>query len=82
MINLQWAIIRAAAMSGAALAPELLVGPDDDDDDDGFPVDLLLDWRQEAQAGDPEAPPEEPPEVAEESVRAEEQAMAHGRHGS
>ncbi|KAJ4217068.1 hypothetical protein NW759_009017 [Fusarium solani] len=70
MINLQWAIIRAAAMSGAALAPELLVGPDDDDD--GFPVDLLLDWRQEAQAGDPEAPPEEPPEVAEESVRAEE----------
>ncbi|KAJ4183127.1 hypothetical protein NW755_009976 [Fusarium falciforme] len=69
-------------MSGAALAPELLVGPADDDDDDGFPVDMLLDWREEVQAGDPEAPPEESPEVAEESVRAEEQAMAHGRHGS
>ncbi|KAJ4182320.1 hypothetical protein NW767_013901 [Fusarium falciforme] len=82
MIDLQWAIIRAAAMSGAALAPELLVGPADDDDDDGFPVDMLLDWREEVQAGDPEAPPEESPEVAEESVRAEEQAMAHGRHGS
>lgn len=85
MINLQWAINRAAALSGAALAPELLVGPDDDDDDDdddGFPVDMLLDWRQEAQVGDPEAPPEEPPEVAEESVRTEEQAMAHGGHGS
>ncbi|UPK91474.1 hypothetical protein LCI18_002409 [Fusarium solani-melongenae] len=59
MIDLQWALIRAAAMSGAALAPELLapellVGPNDDDDDDdyGFPVDMLLDWRQDAQAGD------------------------------
>ncbi|KAK7408866.1 hypothetical protein QQX98_008989 [Neonectria punicea] len=32
MIEIQWAIICAAAMSGAAQAPELLVSSDDDDD--------------------------------------------------
>ncbi|KAK7426800.1 hypothetical protein QQZ08_006701 [Neonectria magnoliae] len=32
MIEIQWAILCAAAMSGAAQAPELLVSPDDEDD--------------------------------------------------
>lgn len=75
MIDLQWALVRAASMSGAAQAPELLVPPDDDDDD-GFPLDLLLHWRQEAQVGNPGAPPADPPEITEESLRS------HGRHGS
>ncbi|KPM34325.1 hypothetical protein AK830_g12243 [Neonectria ditissima] len=47
MIDLQWGLIRAAAMSGAALAPELLIGPSDDDDDiSPAPIES---WRENVE---------------------------------
>ncbi|CAM1505622.1 Fc.00g112590.m01.CDS01 [Cosmosporella sp. VM-42] len=47
MIEIQWAIIRAAAMSGAAQAPDLLQGPSDNDDDDSaWGIDQIREWER------------------------------------
>lgn len=52
MIDVQWALVCAAAMSGTAQAPELLRGGDDDDDDNGYAVEeRLREWIEYINRG-------------------------------
>ncbi|KAJ3540258.1 hypothetical protein NM208_g5135 [Fusarium decemcellulare] len=62
MVDLQWALLRAAAMSGAAGYAELPVGIDDDDDNDDANIIEL--WRSQVSGW--LNPEQIPPEVPQE----------------